>query len=127
MGRHARSRYAPDTLPRPAHWTQDAACRTAPPDLFHPEGDAGAVYVLTREAKSWCARCVVQARCLDDAMARGERYGVWGGLDEKERRTILRRRRERERAARRRAERKREEAAADASSTAAAPADTPAA
>lgn len=127
MARHARSRYAPDTLPRPAHWSKDAACLEAPPELFHPEGDAGLVHLMTEEAKRWCARCEVQARCLADAMARGERHGVWGGLDERERRTILRRRRERERAARRRAERKREEAAADASSTAEEPAETPAA
>ena len=111
MDRRTWSRYAPDTLPRPPHWSQAAACRSAPLDLFYPEGDAGAVCVQTREAKSWCARCVVQERCLADAMARGERWGVWGGLDEDERRRILRRRRKRERAARRREEQKREEAA----------------
>lgn len=126
MARHGRARYAPDTLPRPAHWSQDAACVDAPPDLFHPEGDAGVALMVTAEAKTWCARCAVREQCLADAMARGERYGVWGGLDERERRAILRRQRERARAARRRAERKREEAA-DASSTAEEPAEAPAA
>jgi WhiB family redox-sensing transcriptional regulator len=83
----------------------------ADPDLFHPEGDAGTALLDTVAAKAYCARCAVQERCLTDSLARAEPFGVWGGLDEKERRLLLRRRRERERAARRRAERKREEAA----------------
>lgn len=116
MARHGRSRYAPDNLPRPAHWSKDAACLDAEPDLFHPEGDAAVVLMETAEAKTWCARCAVREQCLADSLARNEPFGVWGGLDEKERRALLRRRRERERAARRRAERKREEAA-DATST----------
>lgn len=127
MARGPRIRYAPDTLPRPAHWSRDAACRVAPPELFHPTGEAAVVLAETREAKAWCARCAVQRQCLTDSLARGERWGVWGGMDEKERRAFLRRRRERERAARRRAERKREE---EARATTAAPAEaseTPAA
>jgi WhiB family redox-sensing transcriptional regulator len=126
MARSGRSRYAPDTLPRPAHWSKDAACLDADPDLFHPEGDAALVLMETAEAKSYCARCRVREQCLADSLARGERWGVWGGLDEKERRAFLRRQRERERAARRRAERKREEEAADATSPAE-PAEVPAA
>ncbi|MFB7496026.1 WhiB family transcriptional regulator [Streptomyces sp. NPDC056161] len=118
MTRRARTRYAPDTLPRPVHWSKDAACLRADPALFHPEGDAGTVLLETAEAKTYCARCVVQERCLADSLARNEPYGVWGGLDEKARRLLLRRRRERERAARRRAERKREEAADAISTTA---------
>lgn len=125
-GRPGRSRHAPDNLPRPAHWTEGAACREAPPEVFYPEGDAGAVFVMTQEAKRWCARCGVQEACLEDAMARGERWGVWGGLGERERRAILRRRKERARAARRRAK-KREEAGSDASESADDPARTPAA
>ncbi|WP_413808181.1 WhiB family transcriptional regulator [Streptomyces sp. OE57] len=124
MARHGRSRYAPDTLPRPAHWSKDGACLDADPDLFHPEGEAGVVLMVTAEAKTWCARCAVQERCLADSLARNEPFGVWGGLDEKERRLLLRRSRERERAARRRAERKREEAA---DATAAEAAEAPAA
>lgn len=126
MGRRARILHAPDTLPRPAHWTQRAACLDVDADLFHPEGDAGVVLLDTAEAKRYCARCVVQERCLTESLARAEPFGVWGGLDEKERRLLLRRRRERERAARRRADRKREEAA-DVSSTPTQAAQAPAA
>lgn len=108
MARYGRSRYAPDNLPRPAHWSKAAACRDAEPSLFHPEGDIAVVLADTAEAKRYCARCEVQERCLADSLARAEPFGVWGGMDEKERRTLLRRQRERARAARRRADRKRE-------------------
>ncbi|MFC8332804.1 WhiB family transcriptional regulator [Streptomyces olivaceus] len=109
MTRGPRARHAPDTLPRPPHWAKGAACTTAPPDLFHPEGTAAAVHLDTVEAKAWCARCSVREQCLTDALARAEQWGVWGGMDARERQALLRRRRERERSARRRAERKREE------------------
>ncbi|MCF3960330.1 WhiB family transcriptional regulator [Streptomyces fuscigenes] len=103
MSRHARRWYSPDGLPRPPHWSQDAACVGADPDLFHPEGDAGQVRLIWEEAKSYCAGCRVRTTCLDEALERGERWGVWGGLDEVERRVTIRRARERARAARRRA------------------------
>ncbi|MFE9319129.1 WhiB family transcriptional regulator [Streptomyces albidoflavus] len=101
MARRGR-RPAPDTLPRPAHWSVQAACIGAPPDIFHPPQDAGLTQVVAREAKAWCARCPVQAQCLTDALDRAEPHGVFGGMDAGERRAILRRRRERERNARRR-------------------------
>ncbi|WPR52786.1 WhiB family transcriptional regulator [Streptomyces sp. S399] len=106
-------RPAPDTLPRPAHWTAQAACIGAPPEIFHPPQEAGLTQVVAREAKAWCARCPVQARCLAEALERAEPHGVWGGLDAGERRTVLRRQRERERNARRRAEQAEEVAAGD--------------
>lgn len=120
MSPYGRARYAPDALPRPAHWSRDAACLEAAPDLFHPEGDAGVVLMVIAEAKRWCARCVVREQCLADAMARGEAHGVWGGLDAKERRAIARRERGRTGGARRRVKR---EEAAGVTSTAAEPAD----
>jgi hypothetical protein len=39
-----------------------------------------------REAKQVCRLCPVQVDCLADAMERGERFGVWGGSSEDERR-----------------------------------------
>lgn len=111
------SRYAPDNLPRPRHWTADAACADAEPDLFHPEGHPGVVLILTAEAKTYCARCQVSARCLAESLARADPWGVWGGLDEDERAALLRRRRERERA-----DRKRDKEAADGAARQQAPA-----
>ena len=58
-----------------------AGCRSADPDLFFgPEGEL-AEERDTREAKAKtiCASCPVRARCYARAVARGERYGVWGG------------------------------------------------
>lgn len=89
---------APDALPRPPHWSERAACLDADPNLFHPEGDAGAVKVVAAEATAtYCASCLVREPCLEGALSRGERWGVWGGLDEEELRALRRRRRERER------------------------------
>ena len=39
-------------------------------------------------AKRVCASCEVRAECLQDALDRGERFGVWGGLSERERRVL---------------------------------------
>jgi WhiB family redox-sensing transcriptional regulator len=44
-------------------------------------------------AKGICASCVVQVACLDHALTRREKVGVWGGATERERRRILRQRR----------------------------------
>lgn len=101
---------APDTLFRPQHWSTDAACRSAPPELFHPEGDEVTITLYVAAAKSYCAKCSVRAACLEDALARGELYGVWGGLDERERRGLI----QQARAARRQAAQTETEAAGTA-------------
>ena len=46
----------------------------------------------TREAKEVCRGCVVREDCLEYALANGEKFGIWGGLSERERRKIRRRR-----------------------------------
>lgn len=35
-----------------------------------------------------CAACTVAADCLDYAIRNGERFGVWGGLTDRQRRRI---------------------------------------
>jgi WhiB family redox-sensing transcriptional regulator len=113
MGRP--SRYAPDTLARPSDWRDDAACLEEDPAVFFPKdfGRAAAPLVAT-EAKAICARCPVIEACLRHAMNRPEWSGVWGGLDEDERRAIRRRL---QRRARRRAARIRKEGGSDAAET----------
>jgi WhiB family redox-sensing transcriptional regulator len=76
---------------RPATWLQQAACANADPDLFFPDDSRSAVReAKEREAKEWCAGCLVQPECLDYSLATGQEFGVWGGLTEKERHNLLR-------------------------------------
>jgi WhiB family transcriptional regulator, redox-sensing transcriptional regulator len=58
----------------------DAACRGMDAEVFFPpaDGDDGM-------AKEICAACPVRAACLAFAIDHAERFGVWGGLNEKER------------------------------------------
>ncbi len=62
--------------------------------FFGPDGERQADRERREAmAKNVCADCPVRARCLDHALTAGERYGVWGGLDENERAAETRRRR----------------------------------
>lgn len=74
--------------PRPS-WRNQAACRGMDADLFYPDrGESLA------EARAVCRRCPVQAECLGTAVAQGERFGVWGGSSERQRRDLRRQRRQ---------------------------------
>ncbi len=66
-------------------WQDQANCLGVDPDLFFPERGAS-----TREAKEVCRGCVVRVECLEYALANGEKFGIWGGLSERERRRIRR-------------------------------------
>ena len=57
-------------------WRKQAACRGLDVEAFYPvtEDDADAA-----EAKAVCAVCPVRQACLEHALARREREGVWGG------------------------------------------------
>ena len=68
-------------------WQDYANCLGVDPDLFFPERGAS-----TREAKEVCRGCVVRDQCLEYALANGEKFGIWGGLSERERRRIRRQR-----------------------------------
>jgi WhiB family redox-sensing transcriptional regulator len=69
-------------------WQQAGACRHAPGVNFYPETEREA-----RPAKRICLLCPVRQICLETALRNGERYGVWGGLTERERLRLGRRRR----------------------------------
>lgn len=66
-------------------WQNKANCMGVDPELFFPERGAS-----TREAKEVCRGCVVKGDCLEYALANGEKFGIWGGLSERERRKVRR-------------------------------------
>jgi WhiB family redox-sensing transcriptional regulator len=66
-------------------WQEQALCAQTDPEAFFPEKGGS-----TREAKRICVGCEVRAECLEYALANDERFGIWGGLSERERRRIKR-------------------------------------
>lgn len=70
----------------PLSWQDRALCAQTDPEAFFPEKGGS-----TREAKKVCASCEVRAECLEYALAHDERFGIWGGLSERERRKLKRR------------------------------------
>ncbi|MGO1434822.1 MAG: WhiB family transcriptional regulator [Canibacter sp.] len=72
-------------------WREQAACLNADPELFFPVGNTGPALDQIERAKAVCASCSVTEMCLQYAMDTNQDYGVWGGLNEDERRTLKRR------------------------------------
>ena len=64
-------------------WQERALCAQTDPEAFFPEKGGS-----TREAKRVCLSCEVRVECLDYALAHDERFGIWGGLSERERRRL---------------------------------------
>ena len=76
-------------------WFEQAACRSEDRRLFFEPEHESAKRRDRRvsAAKAVCATCPVRRECLSYALARPERYGVWGGLTTRERAQIGRQRR----------------------------------
>jgi WhiB family redox-sensing transcriptional regulator len=77
-----------EALPAPVlgddpDWVAAAVCASTDPEIFFPEKGGS-----TRSAKAICRRCPVAAECLAAALARDERFGIWGGLSERDRRAL---------------------------------------
>lgn len=66
-------------------WQSKANCMGVDPDLFFPERGAS-----TKEAKEVCRGCVVREDCLEFALRNSEKFGIWGGMSERERRRVRR-------------------------------------
>jgi WhiB family transcriptional regulator, redox-sensing transcriptional regulator len=64
-------------------WQDAGLCAEVDPDLWFPEKGGSVAY-----AKRVCRSCPVAAECLKFALANDERWGVWGGLSERERRRL---------------------------------------
>ena len=73
-------------------WQRNAACRGPESVLFfaptvpepRPDRDA-----REARAKAICADCPVTPECLQYALRIREPHGIWGGLNESERRAVL--------------------------------------
>lgn len=72
------------------NWRQYAACAGIDGEVFFPTGNQHQIAHQTEQAKRICHRCPSQAQCLEWALDTGQHSGVWGGLDEVERRQIAR-------------------------------------
>ncbi|AIJ25905.1 transcription factor WhiB [Amycolatopsis methanolica 239] len=70
----------------PPEWQDRALCAQTDPEAFFPEKGGS-----TREAKRICQGCEVKGECLEYALAHDERFGIWGGLSERERRKLKKR------------------------------------
>ena len=69
-----------------AGWQERALCAQTDPEAFFPEKGGS-----TREAKRVCLTCDVRTECLEYALENDERFGIWGGLSERERRKLKKR------------------------------------
>lgn len=66
----------------PEDWRNEAICNQT--DFFPEKGGT------TAPAKKICLDCPVRAECLQYALDHDERFGIWGGLSERERRRLKR-------------------------------------
>ena len=66
-------------------WQDQALCAQTDPEAVFPEKGGS-----TREAKRICVGCEVKQECLEYALMQDERFGIWGGLSERERRRLKR-------------------------------------
>jgi WhiB family redox-sensing transcriptional regulator len=69
-------------------WAQFGLCAQTDPEAYFPEKG-----MSTGAAKQVCQVCPVRSECLEYALDHNERFGVWGGLSERERRPLVRARR----------------------------------
>ncbi len=79
------TRRSTPALTAPLAWQQHALCAQTDPEAFFPEKGGS-----TREAKAVCQACQVREDCLEYALANDERFGIWGGMSERERRRLRR-------------------------------------
>ncbi|CAM3349920.1 WhiB family transcriptional regulator [Mycobacterium frederiksbergense] len=80
-----RIELAPESFEDDDQWQERGLCAQTDPEAFFPEKGGS-----TREAKRICQGCEVKDRCLEYALANDERFGIWGGLSERERRRLKR-------------------------------------
>jgi WhiB family redox-sensing transcriptional regulator len=73
-------------------WQQKAACKGPQAAVFFPPSHVERKderEARERRAKAICAECPVRAPCLDYAIQIRELHGIWGGLNELERKQMI--------------------------------------
>jgi WhiB family transcriptional regulator, redox-sensing transcriptional regulator len=73
-------------------WQAKAACRGPQTSLFFPPSHferKDDKELRESRAKAICASCPVKRSCLEYALRIKEPHGIWGGLNEVERRSLL--------------------------------------
>ena len=75
----------PKQVNPPDFWQEKAACYGLDPEVFFPTTEEEAGLAL-----SYCGVCSVREVCLAWSIQNGERYGVWGGTTEQQRRRLSR-------------------------------------
>lgn len=81
-----RSAWGLSAEPADEEWESQALCAQTDPEAFYPDKGGS-----TKQAKDICLGCPVRLECLQYALDRDERFGIWGGLSERERRRLKRR------------------------------------
>ena len=72
-----------EVFSRRPEWQDEALCAQTDPEAFYPEKGGSTV-----QAKRVCLACPVRSQCLSYALKHDERFGIWGGLSERERRKL---------------------------------------
>ena len=67
-------------------WAARALCAGVDPEVFFPPGDDPAA-----KARGICGHVPVRGQCLAYAVTADEPFGIWGGLDPRQRHTLRRR------------------------------------
>lgn len=75
-------------LAKREHWEDAALCKDMDPNVFFRRDHED-------QARLLCSKCEVRDECLEFALKHNVQYGIWGGLDETERKTLRRRLRKR--------------------------------
>lgn len=70
-------------LAPPEEWTERALCAQVDPDIFHVDKGES-----SKPAKKICSNCPVIEECLEYALRTDQRFGVFGGYSERERRKL---------------------------------------
>lgn len=75
-------------LIQPEPWVGDARCAEVDPDIFFPSKGEVPIADLARTV---CGGCPVADECLSFALRTDQRYGIWGGLTTRQRRSLAKR------------------------------------